>query len=660
MAMNDSVSMSLTRLFACPDDFRGDAGVVCGLSADAAFMNAVLERFSGLTVGQRREEGRTRLALILDPCNPQIVPDSVPGMRHVPLRRDHPFFPLLHAKVAVLLFRRTDDTSDWILRLIVSTGNWNADENIDLFWTVEISSNALPSPKKLDSVNGADILAAWDFLFWILIRCCDHDLRMADPPADLPMLGDLDAALGRLRNELPSPSGPTRFFDNREESLLDGMMKRIKPLVGASTRDCLALGSGFFNNSKGEDGSGVGVFRTLQSIRKKLTDERLLTQKPQFLDLVVNPEKCQGVADADTLLRDAGWNLWKPSYLGGATNRFLHAKFIFSARQTDRASQSWLYLGSGNLTIQGFMKVAGHRGNLEAGVVFNTGTLDWDRVASAKLNVESVAYRLPLLFDAPLTNQVKLLAGEGMADPVGVFFAPPVSFFHWREDGEGGWLNRPESNESTRDNFIVIGSGGEACEQECPGYRWPGVQPRQVAVHWGNDGHEALVPVIGEDGRVAGFPLQSREIEELWDDLLGFPEPREVEEDDPDDTRDEDTDTDGGSRGVPPRLNIAKTPIRTIMRLVENIASRQRELKECDWKVWCVRLEQVLISSSTSIGVAEFQKLSINPLSPLLHAAFRPDFAQVGCAEGARYEAVIERVEKAWDVASLRGIGKQS
>ena len=76
---------SLAQRFDAPDGFRGEFGWVCGFSADAAFLNDAAERFTRLTQAQRAHEGRIRIALFLDPCNPQIRLSDAPGVAHLPI-----------------------------------------------------------------------------------------------------------------------------------------------------------------------------------------------------------------------------------------------------------------------------------------------------------------------------------------------------------------------------------------------------------------------------------------------------------------------------------------------------------------------------------------------------------------------------------------------
>ena len=68
-------------------------------------------------------------------------------------------------------------------------------------------------------------------------------------------------------------------------------------------------------------------------------------------------------------------------------------------------------------------------------------------------------------------------------------------------------------------------------------------------------------------------------------------------------------------------------PVRRMMTLVEDIASKQANVAQADWTTWCNRLEQVLIQSKDSPVVKAFQAIGLNPLNPLLQSSFRPAFA---------------------------------
>jgi hypothetical protein len=101
-------------------------------------------------------------------------------------------------------------------------------------------------------------------------------------------------------------------------------------------------------------------------------------------------------------------------------------------------------------------------------------------------------------------------------------------------------------------------------------------------------------------------------------------------------------------------------PIRQMMQLIENIAAKQTALRKIDWPSWCVRLEQSLSQAKGNDVLQQFRSFSVNPLSPLRHAPFRPKFAETNeTAEGSRYEAVLNRIEAVWEVDRLPRLGDE-
>jgi hypothetical protein len=179
-------------------------------------------------------------------------------------------------------------------------------------------------------------------------------------------------------------------------------------------------------------------------------------------------------------------------------------------------------------------------------------------------------------------------------------------------------------------------------------------------VRWNVDGNgnQAEVPVIDEFGRVAATILPQIGIDEAWDQLANFPMPPNDEDIPP--------EGDGEIADGPPQGQLggsfaAAYPLRRMMQLIENIAAKQTSVSRADWRLWCTRLEQCLTQAATSTVIEVFVKLGLNPLSPLRHQAFRPDFAaDAGTGEALLYEDTLKRVEKSWQVADLSGIGGQA
>ena len=112
---------------------------------------------------------------------------------------------------------------------------------------------------------------------------------------------------------------------------------------------------------------------------------------------------------------------------------------------------------------------------------------------------------------------------------------------------------------------------------------------------------------------------------------------------------------------APPTRGLEGTkdyPIRSMMKLLEQIADKQCALPCEDWPMWCHRLEQVLVRAADSKALAAFRELGMNPLSALYVPAFRPPYAETGATEeGGRYEQALRRIEQTWGVTELTPLG---
>lgn len=667
MAQQEFLPPSLAWYFEAPDGYRGEFGWLCGYSADPGFMNDAVERFTRCNKGQRAHAGQIRLALMLDPGNPQINPIDVPGVAHLPLGRVEKPFRLLHAKVAVLGYRSETVADNWLVRLIVSTGNWTVgslEQSLDLVWSIETSSEQAPATDEEAQQVRADMTAAWNLLAWL--RSCFDTRLLTAVPTDRYETDTL-VALQRLDQWMQAVGQKTkgiepRFFDNRFRSLLGQLTPLVSRVASVTRRNYIGMGSGFFESA----GISGKIPSVLQKIVETLQQGQLLTNHPE-IDVFVNPDGCQAVAESTDALNDEGWNVrcaGKPGYFGEA-KRSLHAKFIFSGncrKKSSAYSSAWLYLGSGNLTNAGFVEpMSANGGNLEAGVVFVPGVLY--RELSKNINPEQyIGNRLPVQRNRVVSDKKPPQTGSDMQERETAYVAPPVVGFTWTGDGDEGWLKPLVDVENLEFDLL----NGE--QKPCPfavtkGFRWVGGCPRQVQVRWLMSGEiqQATVAVVDEFGRVAAAALPQIDVEEAWWQLAEFPVP-------PEDT-DPEAPGDGGDRAPPssdPDISPASArgasyPVRQIMELIENIADKQTRLSRADWIAWCTRLEQCLVQASQAAALELIKSMELNPISPLWSAPFRPDFAEdESTAEGRRYEKVLRRIEETWGVAELADIGEAS
>lgn len=651
---------SLSRHFEAPTGLVGHFGWVVGYSADEDFLNAAAERFTTYTADQRANHARVALALMLDPGVPGLDWVGIPGVARLHLKdvRTKPF-RLLHAKVAILGFRHAQRRDAWHLRLVVSTGNWTRqtlEDSLDLGWRIDVASDDLSEPTSKCRRDCADLAAAADLLAF-LRRLFDTRLMHASAtgPADVAWLDDCLLVCAGLAD------GTARFFDNRRQSLL----AQLHGLVTAATgerehRNYLAMGSGFYEAPGGSTAPEVP-----DQIVSALKDAGLLTASAD-VDLFVNRLACQAVAHSVKALKRRGITVrpaTAPSEVYGELSaRTLHAKFLFSAnfrQNSNRCGGAWVYLGSGNLTGPGFTaSMSPHTGNLETGVVFAPGPLQWSQVEGSSPN-DVVTSLLPVQWSESVTGDAQLQEGAPYDHPSVLHEAPPVAWFAWHENATGSWLQIPAGDvvhqrEAALHLLLPDGSTLDAVDG---GFPWYGERPRVVRCRWnaayGKD--EADIPVIDEFGRIAAAPLRSVDVDEAWWLLAEFPLPPEEDI--------KGTDDDG--RGDPMMTGTnsvagstpSSYPIRRMMELVENIAEKQTGIARQDWNLWCRRLEQTLIRAKDSAPVAYFRAQRVeplNPLSPLRHESFRPDYAETpGTQDGALYEETLRRVEEAWGVAHM-------
>jgi hypothetical protein len=640
---------SLAQLFDPPDDYHGIFGWICGYSADVGFLEDAAERFSGLTKAQREHQGRMMLAVMLDPGNPQILPSEVPGVLHLPAKSPTLPFLLLHAKVAVLGFQGLER---FLLRVIVTTGNWTRqtlEESLDLAWYIDIEDK----PAEASRQERTDLAAVWSFLSWVRSYFDTRPLDPAINPNNESAVAAEKIAAWADQLSTRHRGYRSRFFDNRNASLLRQLPDLIKHHAGSTARNYLALGSGYYESVQS------GAPDVPDSIVAHLKEHDLLTTTSNR-NLFVNPLACQAIATGHVAIEANGWNIRSaraPEYFGAAP-RALHAKFVFSSNErsgSNNCSSPWIYLGSGNLTNPGFKQKAGAIGNLEAGIIIAPTNLKWgeDRDSDPASIVTNL---LPIHWDDENMPLPPLQPGDDMPDRGVAFAAAPVALFLWRETPNGSILV-PQGEPTSP--FEVLDSHGHPCgrlEDGC--LTWNSARPRQVTVIWSAEDvqRRADVPVIDHYGRFCAAALPSLDLEDAWIQLANFPMP-------PDDEElaggDATTSVDGVTgTGSAAQARSSAYPVRRMMTLVEDIASKQVNVAHADWATWCNRLEQVLIQSKDSSVVTAFKAIGLNPLHPLLQASFRPRFAtdsQTG--EGVRYETALHRVIEAWQLTDRPALG---
>lgn len=637
---------TLLDMFEPPEGHLGGFGWLCGYSADPYFLNAAAERFTRRTQRRRAAEGDIAFGLVLDSGSPRISIVDAPGVLHFPLPQGQAF-RLMHAKVSLLGFRAID-SDGWLLRLVVSTGNWTREtleESLDLACCIEVAEDDLGTEEAKQRL--VDVNAGAGFLMELREQIDDAPLRAASSVTQ-EAAGLLDQWTDDVGAVVPSDLRP-RFIESRTEALLPQIVSRISE----GRRNYLAIGSGFY-----EGGVGGGVPHVLSEAIGALGRADLLARDPDVA-VFVNPAACQSIAGAAEAMAAARLKVRCPGQGAFRRPRTLHAKFLFGAQydgRSRRCGRAFLYLGSGNFTEPGLLRSGSRRGNLEAGIVLAPDGLTWESDDRGGVPVKAA---LPITWDDhSVLKPEELASGGEMPDRSDVYRVAPVTHFIWTPVSEdSGLLTSPDEGDL---GFSVLDPSGAPCRLGGRSVLWAGPCPREVTVTWTADDHACSerVPVIDRDGRVGATPLSLVALDEVWSLLADFPNPP-ADDDEPGagDGGDEDDgdDSTGSSRGNVERP-AGEYPIRQVMSLIEQIAARQIELHPADWTAWCTRLQQTLELAAADADVTAFRAMGLNPFSSLLAEPFRPDFAQDATSpEGRLYETALARAATAWQVADLAG-----
>lgn len=666
-----SLPLSLMSYFNAPDGFTGYAGMLCGYSADNGFMHQAVDCFSGTTSAMRAREGDVYLAMMLDRGNEGI--QDIPGLLHMGANPEAKEYLLLHAKVAVLSFCNQLSPDQWLLRLIVSTGNWTEQtltKSLDLAWCIEVSFSDLDNKKDADvQLLCADMCAAWNLL---------SDLRGHHDDSLLKIQGsstqDRFAAIEGFIEQCAdvAKAQKPRFFDNRKSSLLAQLPEQVKRFSPDSRRNYLAMGSGFYESAKTGHTPEVPT-----AIMNSLKAAELLTQNPET-DIFVNPDSCQGIAESLGALKDMNIAV-RPAHtpellFGKNSQRSLHAKFLFSANYRENSqtcNNAWVYLGSGNLTPAGFTEpMHAAKGNLEAGVVFGCEGFYWHAESSPSA-YQAITHVLPIEWDKSFEADDRLKAGDDMDEREVQFMAPRIPYILWLDDSDTRTLQLPGHCQhfSTEIELLNPNADQTPCKLGDSGYIWEGDRPRLVKIRWKSDSSiEESIPVVDTQGRIAATEYPAQSLNDALADLMGFPFPPEIADDD--DSSDNEFDNDGtpATSQNGNTAQVADYPIRTVMLLVEKIAEKQCALTEPQWNAWCKQLENRLLHLDADCEKKNpllffRNELKTNPLYPLRTAAFLPVFAEDQNSEAyQKYAATLDAIEAKWglDAGSLSNqLGQQ-
>lgn len=639
-------------LFAPPEGYTGDFGWICGFTADARVMREIADRFTVGAGGFLATHRRPALYLVTDPASAQITAEDALGVHHMTLaaswKERFRGRGIFHAKVALLRFVEEAPTRPTarrnILRLIVSTGNWTTEtleRNIDLFWQTELKFADPGSILKTETDQQAlaDILQAYAMFESLRPHLSPNPWAEHNENSfsEAPHTG-----LHRLLAGVNAPALQPVFFHSLEGPLRQPLLKRFgKP----TPPGILLFGSGFYAGGDPAP-QGISQLEGAEAFLSKIADDLTEKRGKHPVCLVLNPNACQGLAEAAMSLKERNWKFFAPRFPDEHTNSQgkLHAKFIY--RGHAEKLDGLLYIGSGNLTPAGLgKKITSGLWNFEAGVVIAVN----DKGSPDK--------HLPFNAEAPLDPKPSdFLAGtpfrlndefDGMC---------PVSHFLLHEAETEVWLE-PHPPQPASAQISTRHSGGDWQALGARIVLNPAAGPPMLvwvrSPHGDGSRSGVTVPVLSESGALVLPELHRRRLEDVLDALILVDETGR-EADLGGDEGNEDLGGYSASTGAA-ALSASIYSTRRLMAVITTLGEGQAELRPDQSRLWAARLVEHArcLARTESEVLSRLRKMCLNPFRHLGRAEFMP--LGLNEKESAALEASHMEAATLWGVETFEG-----
>lgn len=634
-----NLRQTLSSLFEPPRNFpRATGGVLCAYSAEASFLERALVRYTGVPAESRRLRGGVDLTLMTTPTQEVFSEATVPGLVHLRPREAknrHAGFTVMHAKVALLGFATQPDGQAKMHRIIVGTGNWtqaSARTQLEMFWSLDIGPDSAIEDRR-------ELRAVADFLVSLM-----ESFQCDDSFAGAKLLRD---AIGA---SAPAASGvETRFFHSWDtKSLGDILLDRLeRTKEDARPPNLLVCGSGFFDSHDRPDPAVLVINQVSDALCKRgvfTGKTRMVVTNASLDDHLTKCLRSGVLADWEVLFPAEP----NPPKTSNAVKRSLHAKFIFLAyRHADSLTRQRLYLGSGNLTNNGFMHPPAQRGNIEAGVLLSPHEIN----NYAQLGRHLPIGRAPVAIDpgATLDPPNDPLRHPEAAEVVA---SPAICFLiKGKNTLEPKW--DPAVTKSLEEITVYLDGRPLVIPVKQDDVRIETI-PRSLKITWRDD-CSAIVPCFDSTGGFKRAPLPPMHFDDWLAQLAGYPDAY----DNPDVGGDDDDGDDdgygvggGGSNDAVPMSR--DFPAHSAMVLVEMVSEKNSHVPETNADAWLRYLEFMLVDNKPTGLLDGWRSLGVNFLSVLLwREGFAPAWNNL---EG--YDDLVRRVAQEWGLSSYPAMEK--
>lgn len=637
---------TLLDIFVPPEGMVGHSAALVAMTGAEDFLEAAMQRFTGLRPRQRAELGNVLVYLMLDghaSSSRQEVfpPGRIPGLHEFQPRKVEPG-SLLHAKIALLAFAPNRTGAPVRLRLAVLTANYtytSARQQLELVWVVD-----LPLVGSARVEDRADVAAAGDFVERLLSRRFHRDEQTL-PAKERKLTARLDVLLAAASSLAPTNRKP-RFIHSLDRPLYDQISERFRSAID-KPRNLLLCGSGFYEEpptKKSKKKPKPTVLGELEKLGVFTTNVRRVA--------LVEPGEAGAVATWAKAGDTDGWEVVRPFDALGH-NRRLHAKFVYAGYLRDgHVSKGWLYLGSGNLSRRGLLTHGGmDEGNVETGVVF---------AVDDRLDGEAIERWLFWSDEAETVGDEEWDIGQlgDAPDAQPILEAPPILSatietaptrrlrLLWREDFSDesrvriSWTGRDWCDVKRRDDVPLQNDES----------------PAALNVS-GDSDRRWLVPVVDAAGRVGWQPPRFDTYADALAALLDFPiRPAEATDD-----GDGDGDGDGGggggggdsegdgTKGTATAAAIEQEKsyaLHAAAELVEKVAALQAALPESMLDDWLDHLDRMFRASFPEPLIATWRTHRLDVFAHLREPELRsPHLTE---KQRVRYFEVLDGAARAW------------
>lgn len=659
MTVQDKTRQSLLNLFSPPNDkLWGVFGLVCGLSAEEQFMDCVLEQFSSLSRKQRKHSGHLSLVLFMDAHNKPI--QSLPGLYNPWLSETKwKRIKLMHAKVALLSFGESVNGKPNYYRLIVSTGNWTKEavnNSINLVWYCDYDTTSNENQKQ----EAKDIAEA--VIFFQQLTGINNSSK-----SYYRIAYNIKKYLKQFLKAIPDDIKPpkrgyrTRFIANLGNGEANKFTEYFKPYsIGFQVikkfcdskiqRNFIICGSGFFEQPASED--EISEPEVLQKLVGHLKG-KILTNEPEKW-LVINPATSGAAGQwiKSITTDDLDWSICLPKHPDfDKTPYSFHAKYVFIANynnRNDSVTSGLLYLGSGNLSKQGFALGPGTGGNIEVGVVVETGRYNAINDLCIYLGIDPEEDLDTEDMPDEIESEEEQMANTEIQTP------PPIDSCVWyKETGKLQWKWMAPDWENVILHYQSIQSGN-CMNLYIDDNNVDFSSGVKLSAKKKGKCFEWIIPVFTEGGNFCSPPPRPKSAHEIIDDLFSFPATSfEDEEDDNGDDGLNDNDPSTQKDKVKTsadlsdfRNELESFPLHLATTLIETIAERNQQISEGQFPDWIEHLKRTLVEEMKPEIKVQLRILGIDTFKVLIaERGFAPE------QSSKEYKKAIKKIIKDWSKA---------